>query len=89
MFEKIRDIYYNLDDVLPAILAIVVTILIIALIFGFVFGIYCFLGWILMFVWGAIAAAFGLPVFSFWVYVGIAVLLSSFTRTVTVKANKD
>lgn len=89
MFEKIRDLFYNIEDTMPTVLAILVMILIIALMFGFVLGIYCFLGWILMFVWGAIATAFGLPVFSYWVYVGIVILLTALQKTVSVKVHKD
>lgn len=89
MFEKIREFYYNIEDAMPTVLAILVTILLTALCFGFVLGVYCFLGWVLMLVWSAIAAAFGLPVFGFWVYVGIVVLLSTFKKTVRVKVNKN
>ena len=89
MFEKIRDFYYNIVDAMPTILAIFVTILFTALVLGFVLGVYCFLGWILMLVWSAIAAAFNLPVFSYWIYVGIVVLLMTFRKTIKVKVNRD
>ena len=88
MFGKIREFYYNVEDAMPTVLAILVTILFTALAFGFVFGVYCFFGWILMLVWGAMAA-FGLPVFSFWIYVGIVVLLAAFKKTVSIKVNKN
>lgn len=84
MLEKIRNLYYDIEDAMPTVLAIFVTILIVALVLGFIVGVYCFLGWILMLVWGAIAAAFGLPVFGFWVYVGIVVLLTTFKKTITI-----
>ncbi len=84
MREKIRNLYYDIEDTMPTVLAIFVTILIVALVLGFIVGVYCFLGWVLMLVWGAIAAAFGLPVFSFWVYVGIVVLLTTFKKTITI-----
>lgn len=87
MLEKLRNLYYDIEDAMPTVLAIFVTILIIALVLGFIVGVYCFLGWVLMLVWGAIAAAFGLPVFSFWIYVGIVVLLATFKKTITI--NKD
>ena len=84
MLEKIRNLYYDIEDAMPTVLAIFVIILIVALVLGFIVGVYCFLGWILMLVWGAIAAAFGLPVFGFWVYVGIVVLLTTFKKTIRI-----
>lgn len=89
MFEKIREFYYTIEDTMPAILAFLVTILFTALVLGLVLGVYCFFGWVLMLVWGAIAAAFGLPVFSFWIYVGVVVLLTAFKKTVRIKVNKN
>lgn len=89
MLNKIRDFYDYATDTMPTILAVFATILCIAFALGLILGVYCFLGWILMLVWGAIAAAFGLPVFNFWIYVGIVVLLNSFRKTVKVKVNDD
>lgn len=89
MLNKIRDFYYNIEDAVPTVLAVILTILFTALGLGLVFGIYCFLGWILMLVWGAIAAAFGLPVFDFWVYVGIVVLLKAIQKKVKVEVDKN
>lgn len=79
MLEKITNLYENLYDCMPCFFAVLLTIiavlLVIAIGFGVILGIYAFFGWILMLVWGAIAAAFGLPVFGFWVYVGIIALI--------------
>ena len=80
MFEKIANLYEGLYDCMPGFFAVLLTIIImlfcVALGLGIALGIYAFFGWLLMFVWGAIAAAFGLPTFGFWVYVGIVVLIS-------------
>lgn len=89
MLNKIRDFYDYAEDTMPTILAVFATILFIVFMLGIILGVYCFLGWILMLVWGAIATAFGLPVFNFWIYVGIVVLLNSFRKTVKVKVNED
>lgn len=93
MFEKIANLYEGLYDCMPGFFAALLTIIIVlfsvALGLGIVLGFYAFFGWLLMLVWGAIATAFGLPVFGFWVYVGIVVLLTAFRKTVKIKVNKN
>jgi len=70
------------------LLTIIITLFCVALGLGIALGIYAFFGWLLMLVWGAIAAAFGLPTFGFWVYVGIIVLISFLSGGIKFSANK-
>jgi len=92
MFEKIANLYEDLYDYMPGFFAVLLTIIItlfcVALGLGIALGIYAFFGWLLMLVWGAIAAAFGLPTFGFWVYVGIIVLISFLSGGIKFSANK-
>lgn len=80
MLKKIANLYEALYDCMPgffaALLTIIVVLFSIALGLGLALGVYAFFGWLLMLIWGAIAAAFGLPAFGFWVYVGIIVLIT-------------
>ena len=80
MREKIADMYDILTDYMPTVLAViccfVTVVLMVALGLGFVLGIYCFFGWALMIVWEAIARAFNLPVFGYWVYVGFVAVVT-------------
>lgn len=92
MFEKIANLYNALYDCMPgffaALLTIIAVLLSVALGLGIALGVYAFFGWLLMFVWGAIAAAFGLPTFGFWVYVGIVVLITFLRGGLRLSANK-
>lgn len=91
MWEKIANLYNGLYDCMPgffaALLTIIVVLFSVAIGLGLALGVYAFFGWLLMLVWGAIAAAFGLPTFSFWVYVGIVVLIAFLSGRIKFKAS--
>lgn len=89
MFGRIKD---TISDYLydhDGILAVLVVIGIIVLVTALCFGGYCLTGWILMLIYNLIRGSFGWPEFSYWVFVGIAFVISLLKPTVSVKNKGD
>ena len=91
MFDRICNLFGDLCDYMPTVLAFLVCALIcvifIAIGVGVIGGIYCLFGWILMGVWNAIAYNFNLPTFNYWVYVGILIIIHFIKWRLSISAS--
>lgn len=85
MFRRIKDAISDYLYDHDGILAVLVVIGIVVLILGLCFGGYCFTGWILMLIYNLFRPTFNLPELSYWVFVGIAFVISLFKPSVSVK----
>ena len=85
MKDWISDYLYDHDGVF----AVLVVIGILLLVFGLTFGCYCLTGWILMLIYNLIRPTFNWPELSYWVFVGVAFVISLLKPTVSVKNKGD
>lgn len=85
MKDWISDFLYDHDGVLAVLAVIGIIVLVMALYFGS----YCLTGWILMLIYNLIRGSFGWPELSYWVFVGIAFVISLLKPSVSVKNKGD
>lgn len=90
MVDRIRELWYNLYDAKPSVLAVLCIVLIVLLGFGIAFGILWFMSWILMSVYNVLAIEFGWPMFSHWFWLGVWVVIRSLmkARQIIVRREK-
>lgn len=89
MIEKIKDIFYSISDNYDTIIAVFLYILVVVLALGLVFGVLAFDGWILMFVYNALAGVFGWPIFSFWFWFCVPLVLGVLRKGINVNVKKE
>lgn len=89
MIERVKYWFEDVVDSCDGILLVLVIILMVLLIAGLTFGGCCFTGWILMIIYNAIRPAFNLPELSYWIFVGIAFVISLLRPSVHIKNRED
>ena len=71
------------------LIAVLMVLGIVVLCFGLTFGGYCLTGWILMLIYNLIKPTLNLPELSYWVFVGVAFVISLLKPSVSVKNKGD
>lgn len=89
MFGRMKDWILNIIDGHEGIVAVLMVIGIVILGFGLVLGGYCLTGWILMLIYNALKPTFNLPELSYWVFVGVAFIISILKPSVSIKNKGD
>ena len=85
MGNWIMDTLENHEGIAAVLLVIGVSILCC----GLAFGGYCLTGWILMLIYNLIKPTLNLPELSYWVFVGVAFVISLLKPSVSIKNKGD
>ena len=94
MFEKLTNLVEDLSNSMPTFLAFILGLLIfilaVAFGLGIVFAWFCFVGWVLSIVYGALASTLGWPEFSYWFFVGVAFVINfALRKCISINLKKD
>lgn len=91
MIDKMRDLWDNLIDYMPGVVAAIIILLVLALGFGLGFLILWFMAWVLMSVYNILAIQFGWPIFSQWFWLGVWLVIGWLkkTRKIVIKRREE
>ena len=89
MWEKITDLFYELDEHMPGICALIIVLFValIGIVLGF--GVVLFMAWVTMLLYNVLAEAMGWPMFSVWFWLGVWVVIGWIKKSIVrVKVEK-
>ena len=89
MFRRMGNWIMDTLENHEGIAAVLLVIGVIILCCGLAFGGYCLTGWILMLIYNLIKPTLNLPELSYWVFVGVAFVISLLKPSVSVKNKGD